>query len=124
CPVPATFRVRRRPSRAARKASRCAWAASGGPGRDVTTGVDSCPFRGDVRRAGGRETAACGWLARAFGAGAERLLRVDRDRSAACCAAGGLTDGRVNTVLASFMYTRAHQPLTELPPGPEATRLA
>ncbi len=73
----------------------------------------SCPFRVDVRREGGQESAKCLLLARSFESSEERLVRVQHQVCDACCADARHTPARINHVLASVIYTRAHRELVE-----------
>jgi glycosyltransferase involved in cell wall biosynthesis len=79
-----------------------------------------CPFRGDIRRQGPHETAACAILAETFGSADEQFVRVGRGVCDACCAAAGQAHARLNPVLASLVYRRAHERLA----GPDAARFA
>lgn len=84
----------------------------------------ACPFRHDVRRRSGEETAACALLARAFGPSDDQLVRVGRDACDACCAAPCPPQSSGNPVLASLIYHRAHRRLAGRPAGEEVGRFA
>jgi glycosyltransferase involved in cell wall biosynthesis len=77
----------------------------------------------DVRRAGGLQTATCLVLSRTFDSDDERLVRVRGDVCDACCAVAEESPLRINHVVASLVYERAHRELTERPSGPGAPRL-
>jgi glycosyltransferase involved in cell wall biosynthesis len=83
-----------------------------------------CPFRRDVRRENGQETAACLVLATKFGLSAEPVVRVGREVCEACCAAACQVDARCNPILASLIYHRAGRLLAEGRSGLDAPRLA
>jgi glycosyltransferase involved in cell wall biosynthesis len=85
--------------------------------------VADCPFRSAVRGQQAEETAACALLATAFGPAEEHLVRVRRDACEACCAATADAHARLNPVLASLIYDRAHQQLAGRPHGPDIGRL-
>ena len=84
---------------------------------------ERCRFRVDVRRDAIEETAACLLLSRSFNSSDERLVRVPRDVCDACCADAGHPPTGINHVVASLIYERAHQQLSERPHGCDAGRM-
>jgi glycosyltransferase involved in cell wall biosynthesis len=81
--------------------------------------VALCPFRKDVRQAGGDESASCDLLAAAVGS---HDSRVGRDVCDACCESGGSAQVIFNPVLSSVVYDRADRRLAERPPPADAER--
>ena len=83
----------------------------------------ACPFRVDVRRQDAQESAKCLLLARSFESSEERLVRVQHDICHACCTDALHTPARINRVVASLIYTRAHQELVEARTDVDAAKL-
>jgi len=87
------------------------------------SGVDRCPYRHNVVRQGGIETANCGFIDEFLGKRGDGSGVVDRGVCESCRQSFLPSPENSNPVVSSLLYSRALRLAASLPPGAEADRL-
>jgi hypothetical protein len=89
----------------------------------IATTVETCKFRGDVRREGDAEVATCGLLAALIGCREHEWCNVGRDACDACCQSFPPSKNNVNPVIASLVYEAARRIMAAKPAGCDLRRI-